>query len=46
MIAIIIKGFHATTATIVDIWKFTDAVIQDIQATRKQLEDQYGPLGF
>lgn len=46
MIAIIIKGFHATIATIIDIWNFTDAVVQDMRQTRKDLEEQYGPLGF
>lgn len=46
MIAYLIKGFHAAVDTVVDIWRFTDAVIQDMRQTRKQLEDQYGPLGF
>lgn len=46
MIAFVIKGFHAAFQTIADIWNFTDAVIQDMRQTRKQLEDQYGPLGF
>jgi hypothetical protein len=46
MIAFVIKGLSAATDTIVDIWNFTDAVVQDMRQTRKQLEDQYGPLGF
>lgn len=46
MFAFIITGFQAVAATIVDIWKFTDAVVQDMRQTRKELEDQYGPLGF
>lgn len=46
MIAFVIKGLHAAADTVVDIWNFTDAVVQDMRQTRKQLEDQYGPLGF
>ncbi len=46
MIAFVIKGFHAASDTFLDIWHFTDAVVQDMRQTRKELEDQYGPLGF
>jgi hypothetical protein len=46
MIAFIIKSFRATIETVRDIWHFGDAVLQDMRQTRKQLEDQYGPLGF
>ncbi len=42
MIAFFIKSYH----TAIDLWHFTDAVIQDMRQTRDELEDQYGPLGF
>ncbi|MCO4055590.1 MAG: hypothetical protein HEQ16_16395 [Bosea sp.] len=46
MLAFIISFARKTAATVADLWAFTDAVIQDMRQTRKQLEDQYGPLGF
>jgi len=46
MIAFIIKAWNTTAATIVDIWQFTDAVIEDMRQTRNELEAQYGPLWF
>jgi hypothetical protein len=46
MFAFIISLVRKTAASIADLWAFTDAVIQDMRQTRKQLEDQYGPLGF
>ena len=46
MIAIMIKAIQSVAATATDLWQFTDAVVQDMRQTRKELEDQYGPLGF
>jgi hypothetical protein len=46
MIAFIISAARKFAHTVVDVWQFTQAVIQDMRQTRKQLEDQYGPLGF
>jgi hypothetical protein len=46
MFAFIISFVSKAVASVADLWTFTDAVIQDMRQTRKQLEDQYGPLGF
>ncbi len=46
MIAIALKAFCNVRDTTVDAWNFMQAMILDIRQTRKQLEDQYGPLGF
>jgi hypothetical protein len=46
MLAIVISFVRKAASSVADLWAFTDAVIQDMRQTRKQLEDQYGPLGF
>jgi hypothetical protein len=33
-------------ASAIDLWRFTDAVIQDARALKNDMEKQYGPLGF
>jgi hypothetical protein len=46
MIALSLKALRSATETVVDIWRFTQELVQDMRQTRKELEDQYGPLGF
>lgn len=46
MLALIINGFRTFAASVTELWKFVDAVVQDMRQTREELENRYGPLGF
>jgi hypothetical protein len=46
MIAFIIHTARSMAAAIAEAWRFTVEVIEDIRATRAEIEKQYGPLGF
>lgn len=46
MIAIALQALRSVTQSAADLWRFTQEVVQDMRQTRKELEDQYGPLGF
>jgi hypothetical protein len=46
MIALTLKALRSATETAADLWRFTQELVQDMRQTRKELEDQYGPLGF
>jgi hypothetical protein len=46
MLALIMSAARGAAATTIEAWRFAVAVIDDMRATRAEIEKQYGPLGF
>ncbi len=46
MIAVLIHTARAVADGIGEAWRFAIEMIEDIRATRAEIEKQYGPLGF